>query len=86
MKLIFFFDFFTLSTSKSPSKVKSFIGTFEPFTVTLSISRRKFWIFNEQILYKLSEMRIGIPNCFVAASSLDAKFTCGDKYDVSILN
>ena len=70
---------FTGKRSKSPSNVKSPTGWVEPLTVTLSICLRFLRISSEQAIAMVSDTRIETSNCLVAASSLEAMLTWGER-------
>jgi hypothetical protein len=73
-------------SSTSMSIVYSPVGLIDPFTVTLSMYLVNLYIAGVKFTYKSLEINNGIPNYLVPASNLAAIFTCGDKYDASILN
>ena len=50
-----------------------------PFTVTVSISLQHFYISSDIIFLRDPEMSSTVPNCFVAASSLAAMLTFGER-------
>jgi len=70
---------------KSKSEVYNSIGSILPFTVTLSIGLHIDYVSGVNILWREPLIKIGTPNYFVAASSLEAILTLGDKYEASIL-
>jgi hypothetical protein len=53
--------------------------------VTVSISLQILWKFLERISCKSPDKRMRVPNWPVAASSLAAMFTFGERYEASIL-
>lgn len=65
--------------------VNKSIGLLLPFTVTLSNYLSIDLIGVERRLAKLSLTSKGTPYCLVAAYSLDAILTFGDRYEASIL-
>jgi hypothetical protein len=54
-------------------------GSILPLTVTLSIYLKWFLDNFDIILQSYPDISIGTPNYFVAASSLDAMFTFGER-------
>lgn len=61
------------------------IGSILPFTVTLSICLKFFYVIFVVIFLNYPDIKIMEPNYFVAASKRDAIFTFGLKYEASIL-
>ena len=69
----------------STSHVKSSRGSLLPLTVTRSIILNYYWQVGVRMSTNYPEIKRGAPNCLVAASSLEAILTLGDKYEASIL-
>ena len=61
------------------SVVNSLIGRTDPFTVTVSICLNSFYVWEDSLLCNYPLISSYTAYCLVAASSLDARFTCGDR-------
>ena len=60
------------------------IASLLPLKTTLSTRRQVDWIDPVKPETNEFDIKRGILYCLVAASSRDARFTCGDKYEASI--